>query len=59
MAKTAPIGLRVEPELKEQLEKVAEEENRSVANLIETVMRAWLDNRIQKRRKSYGKKAGR
>ena len=51
MAKTAPIGLRVEPELKEQLDEVAKEENRSVANLIETVMREWLQERSRGRGK--------
>lgn len=45
MAKIASIGLRVEPELKEQLYQAAKEENRSVANLIETVMREWLMKR--------------
>lgn len=56
MAKTASIGIRVEPAFKKQLDKVAREENRSVPNLIETVMQEWFDERQEKRSKSGGTK---
>lgn len=37
------IGVRVTAELKERLERQAEKENRSVGNLIKTVMEEYLD----------------
>ena len=42
MAKTAPLGLRVEPEMKEALERAARAEDRSVSYLVDRVMRQWL-----------------
>ena len=42
MAKKAQIGLRVEPGIKAALEKAATKQNRSVANLLETIAREWL-----------------
>lgn len=56
MAKTASIGIRVEPTFKEKLDKAAREENRSVPNLIETVIQEWFDERQQKRSVSSGTK---
>ena len=42
MAKTASVGIRVEPELKEAVEKAAADDRRSVAALWEKVMAEWL-----------------
>lgn len=53
MTKTASIGIRVEPAFKKALDAVALEENRSVPNLIETVMQEWL----QKRSGNSGRKS--
>lgn len=42
MAKTHPLGFRVEPEIKAALEKAAKEDDRSVSGLIERILRRWL-----------------
>ena len=39
------IALRMEPEMRKALERVAEEEDRSVASLIRIVLRDWLNDR--------------
>lgn len=38
MAKTDRIQIRVTPEMKEQLQKLAEAENRTVSNYIESLI---------------------
>lgn len=38
MAKTERINIRIEPEVKEQLTRLAEEENRTVTNYIENLI---------------------
>jgi hypothetical protein len=43
MVKTQPLGFRVEPEIKEGLERAAKADGRSVSNLIERILRAWLE----------------
>lgn len=42
MAKTQPLGFRVEPELKEALEKAAKEDRRSVSSLVEIILTDWV-----------------
>lgn len=42
MAKTHPLGFRVEPEVKEALEKAAKADHRSVSSLIEKILVEWL-----------------
>lgn len=42
MAKTAPLGLRISPEVKEALEKAAHDDDRSVASYAERVLIAHL-----------------
>ncbi len=42
MARTASIGVRVEPDLKEAAEKAAKDDHRTVASLIEKVLTEWL-----------------
>ncbi|MGO7152753.1 DUF1778 domain-containing protein [Rhizobium leguminosarum] len=45
MAKTAAIGIRIEPELKEAIEAAAKAERRSVASYIEKVIADDLEKR--------------
>lgn len=42
MAKTHPLGFRVQPEVKEALEKAAKSDHRSVSSLVEKVLVEWL-----------------
>lgn len=42
MARTASLGIRVEPELKERLEQAAKADRRTVASLIEKIAEEWL-----------------
>jgi hypothetical protein len=42
VTKTHPLGFRVEPEVKEALEKAAKADGRSVSNLIERILAQWL-----------------
>lgn len=42
MAKTHPLGFRVEPSVKEALEKAAKADMRSVSSLIEKILTEWL-----------------
>lgn len=40
--KTAPLGLRISPDLKADLERLAEQDQRSVASYVEVVLRAHV-----------------
>jgi hypothetical protein len=42
MARTSPLGFRVEPDLKAALEKAAAEDQRSVSSLILKILTDWL-----------------
>jgi hypothetical protein len=42
MAKTAPLGFRIDPDLKSALEKAAKDDDRSVSSLVERILRAWV-----------------
>lgn len=42
MVRSAPLGFRVEPELKASLERAAKDDDRSVSSLVERILRAWL-----------------
>ena len=42
MARTASIGIRVEPQLKEAVEKAAKDDDRTVAQYIERLLAAHL-----------------
>lgn len=42
MAKTHPLGFRVEPEIKEALERAARDDDRSVSSYIERILRRAL-----------------
>jgi hypothetical protein len=48
-----PVNVRLNDEILEELRTVAAEENRSVSNLIFTILREWLG----RRRKGAGKDA--
>ena len=43
MARTAAIGIRVEPEVKEAAEKAAAADRRTLASLLEKVLVEWLE----------------
>lgn len=40
--KTAPIGFRLTPEVKEAIEKAAKDDMRSVSSLVEKILVEWL-----------------
>ena len=42
MVRNAAIGIRVEPEIKEAIERAASADRRTVASMIEKVMVEWL-----------------
>ncbi|MBU2935171.1 MULTISPECIES: hypothetical protein [Pacificibacter] len=41
--KSAPLGLRITPSLKEALEKAAQKDSRSVASMAEVILTQWLE----------------
>lgn len=41
MVRTAPISFRIEPALKEALEKAAKEDMRSLSSMIEKILIGW------------------
>lgn len=43
--RSAPLGLRVLPSLKDALEKAAKDERRSVAAMAELILTDWLKER--------------
>jgi hypothetical protein len=47
MAKTHPLSFRVEPEVKEGLEKAAKADRRSLSSLIEKILAEWLQERAE------------
>lgn len=42
MVKTHPLGFRVEPELKEALERAAKDDMRSVSSMVEKILTVYL-----------------
>jgi len=40
-----PVNVRLDDDMREELRMVAAEENRSMSNLIVTILREWLDRR--------------
>ena len=42
MVKTNPLGFRVEPEVKEALERAAQDDERSVSSMAERILKEWL-----------------
>ncbi|GEO80970.1 hypothetical protein [Pararhodospirillum oryzae] len=45
MVRTAPLGFRVEPEVKDALTRAAADDDRSVSSLVERILKAWLQDR--------------
>jgi hypothetical protein len=45
MVRTAPLGFRVEPDLKAALERAAKDDDRSVSSLVERILKGWLVER--------------
>lgn len=43
--KSAPLGLRITPTLKEALEKAANADSRSVASMAEVILTQWLEEK--------------
>ena len=52
MSKTERIGIRISKELKKELEKLADAENRSFSNYVETVLISHVENRAGRAVKS-------
>ncbi|SFI84577.1 hypothetical protein [Albimonas pacifica] len=42
MAKSAPIGFRIDPEIKAALERAAKDDDRSLSSLVTIILRDWL-----------------
>lgn len=42
MAKTTPLGVRLEPEIREALTRAAREDGRSLSSLIAKILSDWL-----------------
>jgi hypothetical protein len=45
MVRTAPLGFRVEPHVKEALARAAADDDRSVSSLVERILKAWLTDK--------------
>lgn len=45
MAKTHPLGFRIEREIKEALVLAARDDHRSVSSLVELIVEKWLGER--------------
>lgn len=50
MAKTASIGFRIEPELKEALQQLAVADDRTLANYIERVLKEHVEAAAKRKR---------
>ncbi|MDA0967612.1 MAG: ribbon-helix-helix protein, CopG family [Proteobacteria bacterium] len=44
MSKTAPLSIRISPELKKELEKLANSEKRSLSSLVEIILENYINN---------------
>jgi len=49
-----PLNIRIDPELRERLKKQAHRENRTLSNLVDTILREYLE---QKSRRSHKRSA--
>jgi hypothetical protein len=45
VAKTNPLGVRLDPEVKEALERAAKDDRRSLSSLIDKILSDWLRER--------------
>lgn len=48
MARPLPTSIRLDPDLKAALEEAAAADGRSLANMIDRILRAWLEERGHK-----------
>jgi predicted DNA-binding protein len=48
--RTAPLGLRLTPSLKEELEQLAQADRRTLASYVEIVLEAHVDAKKERRR---------
>ncbi len=46
-----PLNIRIDPELRERLKKQAHRENRTLSNLVDTIVREYLDEKSRRSRK--------
>lgn len=51
MPKTAPFSLRLDPMLKERLQRIANKERRSLTNLVELVLEDFVKSQERPERK--------
>jgi len=49
MGKTQPFSMRLDEELKAELQRLAEEENRSLTNFVETVLRKLVAEKAKRK----------
>lgn len=45
MAKTNPLGFRIEPALKDALVRAARDDRRSVSSMVEIIIEQWLTDK--------------
>lgn len=45
MAKGAPIGFRLDPEIKSALENAARDDERSISSMVTIILRKWLEEK--------------
>jgi predicted transcriptional regulator len=50
MTKPLPTSLRLDPKLKERLQKLADAEHRSLTNLIEKILMEYCDGQERRRK---------
>ncbi len=46
-----PLNIRIDPELRERLKKQAQRENRTLSNLVDTILREYLEEKSRRSRK--------
>lgn len=44
MSKTAPLSIRISPDLKKDLEELASKDKRSLSSLVEIILVEYIDN---------------
>lgn len=53
--KTVPLSMRLDPDLKAKLKRLAERENRSLTNYIETALRRLTDGEPDDRKRAHAR----
>ena len=57
MAPNRMIGVRLDEETRDRLDRAAEQEHRTPSNLVRMVLTEWLDQRDRMRAKLFGDEA--